>query len=218
MKIEIGGSIRNFVIFVGILVVMVPGVLALPAASPPAPSYITLPSEVTDVDGDNSEWDLSADFFANMTEAANSNNEVLSKLYLRYDCTNETLYALVLLVPDQVIDENSNPDNHYIKVNGDKKVDGTYGDDGNAPDFQFIVNATGAKIGWEASTPLSAGSYTNLNVHTQVYDDRTSAVEDRSISLVINCGDAYIPEFPTVALPIAAIIGLMFIFGRKRDL
>ena len=27
-----------------------------------------------------------------------------------------------------------------------------------------------------------------------------------------------IPEFPTVALPIAAILGLMFIFGRKRDL
>ena len=217
MKIEIGGSIRNFVIFVGILVVMVPGVLALPAAIPPAPSYITLPSEVTDVDGDNSEWDLSADFFANMTEAAKPDKELLSKLYLRYDCTNETLYAMVLLEPNQVLD--GNPDDHFIKLgNSVKLVDASYGDDGSAPDFQFIVNATGAKIGWEASTPLSAESYTNLNVHTQVYDDRTSAVEDRSISLVINCGDAYIPEFPTVALPIAAIIGLMFIFGRKRDL
>lgn len=27
-----------------------------------------------------------------------------------------------------------------------------------------------------------------------------------------------IPEFPTIALPVAAILGLMFIFGRKRDL
>lgn len=26
-----------------------------------------------------------------------------------------------------------------------------------------------------------------------------------------------IPEFPTVALPVAAILGLVFIFGRKKD-
>lgn len=29
--------------------------------------------------------------------------------------------------------------------------------------------------------------------------------------------DIAIPEFPTVALPIAAIIGLVFIFGRKKE-
>ncbi|MDY9926294.1 PEF-CTERM sorting domain-containing protein [Methanosarcina sp.] len=28
---------------------------------------------------------------------------------------------------------------------------------------------------------------------------------------------ANIPEFPTVALPVAAILGLVFIFGRKKD-
>ena len=30
-------------------------------------------------------------------------------------------------------------------------------------------------------------------------------------------GTANIPEFPTVALPIAGIIGLLFIFGRKKE-
>ncbi|MFY1113362.1 MAG: PEF-CTERM sorting domain-containing protein, partial [Methanosarcinaceae archaeon] len=25
------------------------------------------------------------------------------------------------------------------------------------------------------------------------------------------------PEFPTIALPIAAILGLVFIFGRKKE-
>ena len=32
------------------------------------------------------------------------------------------------------------------------------------------------------------------------------------------CPEIPIPEFPTIALPVAAILGLMFIFGRKRDL
>jgi len=31
------------------------------------------------------------------------------------------------------------------------------------------------------------------------------------------CPGSGIPEFPTIALPVAAILGLMFIFGRKRD-
>lgn len=30
-------------------------------------------------------------------------------------------------------------------------------------------------------------------------------------------GPTEIPEFPTVALPVAAILGLMFTFGRKKD-
>lgn len=30
-------------------------------------------------------------------------------------------------------------------------------------------------------------------------------------------GTANIPEFPTVALPVAAILGLVFIFGRKKE-
>lgn len=33
----------------------------------------------------------------------------------------------------------------------------------------------------------------------------------------VSGGDTQIPEFPTVALPVAAILGLMFIFGRKKQ-
>ncbi|MDI9393979.1 MAG: PEF-CTERM sorting domain-containing protein [Euryarchaeota archaeon] len=32
-----------------------------------------------------------------------------------------------------------------------------------------------------------------------------------------NGGSSNIPEFPTIALPIAAILGLMFIFGRRKQ-
>ena len=216
MKIKLGRSIRNFVIFVAILVVMVQGAVA-PASN--EPSYIP-PSGAVDVDGNPNEWNLTNDFFADMYKSANNNGKdiVLSKLYLRYDCTNGTLYAMVLLEDDYVIDANASVDNHYIKLgNNIKFVDGNDDNDGNAPDFHYIFSGND-KIGWEASTPFSIGSYDNLNVHTQVYKDETSAVESRGIPLTIICGTNDIPEFPTIALPVAAILGLMFIFGRKREL
>ena len=229
MKIKLGRSSRNFVIFVAILVVMVQGAVALTAAIPPEPAYITDLSEIINVDGNPppanpyGEWDLTNDFFAHMYKASNPNKELLSELYLRYDCTNGTLYALVLLEDGNFIDTNVNADNHFIKINETDKskvvfklVDGNTGDNDIAPDFQYILNGTD-KIGWEASTDLPAGSY-RLNVHTQVLDDQTSAVAGRDITLTIICGTNDIPEFPTIALPVAAILGLMFIFGRKRDL
>ena len=48
------------------------------------------------VDGDPSDWDLTNDFFADMYEAGNPTKTLLSKSYLRYDCTSNTLYVLVL--------------------------------------------------------------------------------------------------------------------------
>jgi hypothetical protein len=47
-----------------------------------------------------------------------------------------------------------------------------------------------AYIGFEASASLAPGSYTNLNVHVQVFDDgesQTSAVAGRAILLDILC-------------------------------
>ena len=226
MRIEIRRSTRNFVILVAILVVMVQGAMAPPTNEP---SYIP-PSGVIIVDGNigatysYGEWDLTNDFFADMYESANNNGKdtVLSKLYLRYDCGNEILYAMVQVVDGYMIDEsNTEDEDHYIKANisisSGKLVDESYGNIGDAPNFQFISNSNNELIGWEASAPISAGSY-ELNVHTQVNDGDTSAVLNRSIPLVINCGTNDIPEFPTIALPVAAILGLMFIFGRKRDL
>lgn len=159
------------------------------AAAPPQPTY-----GVADVDGDEGEWDLGEDFFADMYRAGNPEKDVLSKLYLRYDCATSTLYALVL--PN---DDNPLPiqilrlaDDTFIKINNVKYVDGTYGDDGTPPDFQWIrpydYDGTGAAEGWEASITLAPGSY-QINVHTQVTDDgpQTSAVSERNIDLVIVC-------------------------------
>jgi len=144
---------------------------------------------VADVDGDSSEWDLTSDFVANMYRAGNPTKAIESKLYLRYDANTETLYVLVLAEPG--VDVLVEPDDAFVKLgNTNKLVDGNSGDDGVAPDFAWIGLNGDRAAGWEASTPLAMGSYSNLNVHTQVFDDgeaQTSAVKNRSIGVEITC-------------------------------
>ena len=199
MRIEIGRNIKNFIIFVAILVVMVPGVMAL--------SYT--PPSIT-VDRDISDWNLSADYFSVMTQSNNPSPDpvYLSDLYLRYDCENEILYAMVLLRNGVITDFD--PEEHHIKLDGNNNLLV------NGNDFAFFSDGSG----WETEAPYS-GQHT-LSVHTAVNmsscdgdEDETSSVQ--YIPLVITCDSTPIPEFPTIALPVAAILGLMFLFGRKRD-
>lgn len=244
MRIEIGKMIRNFVILVTILVTMVPGVLALTPAVPFEPSYMEFSSEVIDVDGNPGanpygEWDLSADYFEDMNEVeiqGGSNHGLRSKLYLRYDCNNGILYVMVLLndsINHEInIDES---DKLFVKVNATDDindtvlvnnvialVNGNTGDNNAAPDLYYINDSSGKRIGWEASTPLSVGTY-RLCVRTQVntsdgVDTSGTGIEQYGIPLEIKCSPYVpIPEFPTIAIPVMAILGLMFIFGRKRD-
>jgi hypothetical protein len=158
---------------------------ALPvySAIPPQPTYGS-----ATVDGDYAEWDLVNDFFAYMYRAGDPLKPVESRLYLRYDCQTQTLYALVLA--EQGVPVLNQPDDAFIKLgNTTKLVDGNYGDDGTPPDFAW-VQSNSDYIGFEASAPLASGSYTNLNVHVQVFDDdesQTSAVSDRAILLDILC-------------------------------
>ena len=159
------------------------------AATPPEPTY-----GPADVDGAYTEWDLTGDFFADMYRAAKHDKPVESKLYLRYDCSTGTLYALVLAVHGVFVRADM-PSDAYIKIENPspppddiKLVDGNFGDNGTPPDFKWIT-FMGLTKGWEASAYLPEGSYTRLNVHTQVWHDgsQTSAVEDRHIPLVIQC-------------------------------
>jgi PKD repeat protein len=160
----------------------------LSAATPPEPSYGT-----ATVDGNYAEWDLTNDYFADMWRAGKAPgdhpNPVLeSKLYLRYDCEENVLYALVLSVNDT--NALMQAQDAFIKLgNSNKLVDGDYGDDGTAPDFQWVGVSGNYAQGFEASAPLAEGSYNNLNVHLQVDNggSQTSAVEDRAIDLTIDC-------------------------------
>ena len=165
-----------------LLLVLVIGALPVFGATPPEPTYAS-----ANVDGNEAEWDQRNDFFADMYRAGDPNKQVESKLYLRYDCQTQTLYALVLV--EQGVTVLPQPDDAFIKLgNATKLVDGNYGDDGTPPDFAWITqNST--YFGFEASTPLAPGNYTNLNVHVQVSDEgsQTSAVADRAILLDILC-------------------------------
>ncbi|MCI2429367.1 DUF11 domain-containing protein [Candidatus Acetothermia bacterium] len=168
------------------------------AAAPPEPTYGT-----ATVNGDPGEWNLANDFFADMYRAGDPTKKVESKFYLRYDCSTQTMYALVLTVDDTPPDDIPvlvEPDNAWIAINGvaNKVVDGGSGNDGTPPDFAWIGqsyngNNNHAK-GWEVSFSLAPGTYKIL-AHTNVFDDgasQTSAVDRKTdqagIALVVICG------------------------------
>jgi hypothetical protein len=156
---------------------------------------------VADVNGDIGEWDLLDDHFAYMYRAADPLKPIQSSLYLRYDCSTSTLYALVLAGESVQVVVDVGPTtlgDAFIKAGiATKLVDGNSDDDGVPPDFGWVglAGTAGNRYadGWEASAALGPGSYTNLNVHTSVFDDaeqQASAVANRAIDLVIDCTGA----------------------------
>lgn len=161
--------------------------------------------DVAVVDGDYSEWDLSADFYADMFRAADSKSNLESKLYIRFDCYTETLYALVLAQPGVYILTDGDS---FIKWGNSTKIvdDSDAPPDGTLPEFAWINKVYSDSLGqwvadgWEASAYVAVGDYSNLNVHTQVYDggSQTSAVAGRSIPISMVCYDyGDLPEDPS---------------------
>lgn len=163
---------------------------AAQAATPtPEPSYGTAV-----VDGDPGEWDLSADQFAPLYQAGMSDKPIEGYVYLRYDCSDNVMYALVKTVAGVTILSSMGPDVHYIKIDGPngKVVDSGSGNDGTPPDFEW-VQSNGDTVGWEASFNLAMGVHTIL-VHTQVYDpnsgetNSTAALEGY-LPIMVACYD-----------------------------
>ncbi len=125
------------------------------------------------------DWDLDEDFYANMYEAGKTDHDILSYLYLKYDCLTNTLYALVLCADDfELEDTDPNDDqNNWIKLEKTTVlVSNKSGNDGIPPDFAPIVNDEDDVIGWEASCILPSGYHANIDFHAQVKTDRTSRV------------------------------------------
>lgn len=177
-KTALGPGVGRVGLLIAVLLVSV--AWSASAANPPSPTY-----DVADVDGNISEWRLATDYFADMYRAGNPTKDVLSKLYLRYDCGAKVLYALVLTEPGHPNAVNRLND-HHLKIDGATAVDDQAGDDGVAPDFAWYQRDGGTAAGWEASLALQSGSY-RLGAHTQVDDDETSAVANREIDLRIIC-------------------------------
>jgi hypothetical protein len=133
------------------------------AANPPEPTYGNAV-----VDGDPSEWDLANDFFADMYEAGDPAKPVLSKLYLRYDCTTQTAYFLVLTEPGKVLFTGFGYEGlNWVKV---YKLGNDPIIDGNGTPFAFISDGVNL-VGWEAAAPLAPDLYDEIQVHAQIEEN-----------------------------------------------
>src|SRR5205809_2852194 len=139
-------------------------------AAPPNPTYGT-----ANVDGNSGEWNLVQDFFSLMYRAGNPSKPVESRAYLRYNCTTQTMYVLVLMEPNSVgyIDPNAQTAWVAINAQNNKLVTENSGDDGIPPDFEWIGQGYDGNPqhvrGYEASFPLAPGSY-NIIFHVDVID------------------------------------------------
>jgi hypothetical protein len=179
-----------------LLAVAVLGPTSVGAASPPIPS-----SGSATVDGSTGDWNLGADHFADMTDAGSATKPVVAKLYLRYDCASETLYALVLGVDGTQFRE-TRPENAYIRIDGaGKLVSGESGNDGTAPDFSWVNPDGTLADGWEASGPLAPGSHT-VRAHVLRPDDSSDGYQNvdnigRADPLVLECATATPTPTPT---------------------
>jgi hypothetical protein len=150
-----------------------------------APTPTSLTYGTATVDGDPSEWDLTNDFFAVMYEAGDPTKDILSKLYLRYDCDADLLYVLVLAEPDCAVQVSTSE--AWLRTNCDAR------DPTETPTaFSWIPpSATETAQGWEASYSLAEGCHT-IVVHVNVdcplgrCDWRTS--KTLCLDLFICCG------------------------------
>lgn len=176
-------------VFMVAIVALVAFVSSVSAAAPaPAPNY---GDDIT-VDGVYSEWNLGADYFADMYRAGNPAKIVESKLYLRYDCSENVMYALVL--EETPAEAELSADDAWIAIGliQDKVVSGNSGNDGVPPDFSWVYNGEDL-VGYEASFAIDEGTY-NIIAHLNVYDDsesQTSRTNKDGLALVISC-----PEEP----------------------
>ncbi|NJO15805.1 MAG: hypothetical protein HC877_08665 [Thioploca sp.] len=112
-----------------------------------------------------------------MREAGKADKDLLSKLYLRYDCNTQTMYALVLR--EGSYEAKNSASDAWIKFNslpGNGKVmDGNSGNDGTPPDFEWVKDGS-TFIGYEASFIIAPGTYTeDVEVHIQIEPSRTSS-------------------------------------------
>jgi hypothetical protein len=176
---------NGFMILAALLLI-VPAALAVGPSEPVYVDDLNGPF-APDINGDDGEW-AASDYFADMLQAGGNggHTEVLSKVYLRFECATRTLYARVRVndaeYPGIVIDTGQSGE-HYVKIDGTKIVDD------QSSSFAFVYSGTPSYVGWEASGQIFTDGSHSLNVHTNVLygGSQTSQVEGGDIPLFIDC-------------------------------
>jgi hypothetical protein len=119
-------------------------------------------------------------------------NPILGNAYMRYDCSTNVMYLLILKTDDAdyLIVEDGNE--VYLKVDDVKVVSSDDEDLPGQPTFDWInfneVDSTAD--GWEASFSLSDGSHSLLFVHSNMWYDgesQTTSTDKDDLDLVIEC-------------------------------
>lgn len=160
------------------------GSIAAFAATTPQlqPNYGTIT-----VDGDASDWNLSVDFFSDMYNSGDSTKfpDPVAKLYLRYNCTIQEMYVLVLPVSPHTIDTADFPTSHFVKINSGGAV--------TWDSFVWINQSGSSADGWEASFALDSSSSSSfqIKVHTLIDAGATASPTQAtdSLPLEIICHD-----------------------------
>ncbi len=189
-------------------VIVVGTLLLLAALAPASFAAAPHPSEGSaTVDGSIADWSLSGDFFSDMTDAGVAGRPVRAKLYLKYDCDTEVLYALVLAQGDEQVRQDR-PDEAYLRIDATGKlISATQGDDGTPPDFAWVNGDGTLADGWEGSGPLAPGSYT-VRAHVLIADDSADGYTPmdtvgRDIPLEIDCGGVAPTQGTPTPTPVA---------------
>ena len=94
------------------------------------------------------------------------------------------------------------------------------------------IHGNGADTTWTSNSKKSS-TYTASPYNTYTFTLELKGTQSGALSIYDNMGNVYdmstgmdanvasdsvaVPEFPTIALPVAAILGLAFIFQRRRE-
>ncbi len=163
---------------------LVPAGMASAAAPEPVYAAAT-------VDGAPGEW--SADAPWGTLVSNDPPHRVIGSLSLRYECSTETLFALVTAAPGETF-KTEDPGEAYLRLGPTGKlVSGLSGNDGVPPDFAWVEQSGITAAGFEASASVTPGTYpASLRVHAKLPDDsadgyETIDLDPRYRDLTIEC-------------------------------
>ena len=77
--------------------------------------------------------------------------------------------------------------------------------------------ASGASGSVQVTVTVDSGTLGTITNYADIVSTQTNIVTKYDQTNIVSGTNGEIPEFPTIALPIAAILGLMFLFQRRKD-
>lgn len=141
------------------------------------------------------------------TREVQINADTPAVVTMKLSATQSPNYKMVLTTPDGV--------SGYIVPDSGSPIPSFTTVTGTSAEQLFGINQAQANIYHTAKLYLTGDQAGEVSV--AVYQG-TSSTPSATWSLKAYATvDTEIPEFPTVALPVAAILGLVFIFGRKKE-